>query len=66
MADTASTELDYLTQDLPTEDEIRDTFVALGLAVSGPSGYPYLTLGAAQDGPVFDVVRTSTSAPWRA
>lgn len=62
-ADPVTTDLDNLTEDLPTDDEIRETFAALGLATSGPSGYPYLNLGGAQSGRVFEVVRTSTSAP---
>jgi len=53
------------TSDLPTDEEILDTFQALGLLpTSGPTGYAYLSAwGPVAPTQVFNVIRTSNSAP---
>lgn len=55
------------TVSIPTETEIQETFETLGLVGSAPSGYSYLSSwGAPSPSHIFEVTRTSTSAPRRA
>lgn len=64
MSSVTETSVSDLVQDLPTAEEITETFDRLGLAGSGPSGYNYISSwNSVQPTHVFDVVRTSTSAP---
>lgn len=47
--------------DLPTEEEIHETFERLGLVGISPSGYSYIATNPVHPARVFDVVRTSNS-----
>lgn len=69
MSGTASLTNASENQDLsiPTDTEIQETFETLGLVGAGPMGYSYLsTWGAPAPSHVFEVTRTTTSAPRRA
>lgn len=64
MSSVTETSVNDLVHELPTTEEIAATFDRLGLAGSGPSGYNYISAwNSVQPTHIFDVVRTSTSAP---
>ncbi len=59
----ASTQPMHNTEvNLPTDQEIQDTFATLGLLTPAPAGYSYLSAWGANDsGHVFQVTRTTTT-----
>jgi hypothetical protein len=61
----APTKTDSKKIELPTEEEIRETFQTLGLlSATGPTGYAYISpWGPAAPARLFEVIRTTTSAP---
>lgn len=64
MAPVTVSNSDQVASDLPTEDEITQTFERLGLAGTGPSGYQYFAAwNASPPAQIFNVVRTTTSSP---
>lgn len=64
MATVTVSNSDVDASDLPTKEEITETFERLGLAGSGPSGYQYISAwNASPPAQIFNVVRTTTSSP---
>ncbi len=64
MATVTVSNSDQVVSDLPTEDDIAQTFERLGLAGTGPTGYQYIAAwNASPPAQIFNVVRTTTSTP---